>query len=238
MNIGRPNQNSQEPSYIDSCKKYWSSIPLFTFTVLILSIGFYILSWVNENYLGWLINSLPLISERYQVWGVLTSFLVNISIINLLFSFFSWIFDAIRLERENGTVKYLLTFFINNTFIQITYLCLNWGLSQAFPSLFKIPSMGLWPYIISEITIMCLSDPTRDLMLFLIPCPIKAVFYPYILCAFFTLLNGRIGVDIIAGLLYGHIYVWLLKSIFTLSDSFCARLETNCLFSCLTNIAG
>ena len=143
-----------------------------------------------------------------------------------------------RLERENGTVKYMLTFFVNNSLVQITFLLLNLLVCLAFPGMASYPSIGLWPYIISEITIMCLSDPNRQMMLFFFPCPIKAQYYPYILCAFFTLLKGMIGVDILGGLVYGHIYIWFLKDKLTFSETFCTQMEAKWPFKYLTSMTG
>ena len=49
---------------------------------------------------------------------------------------------------------------------------------------------GLWPILMCEITLFCLSNPERDMRFFFFPCVFKAKYYPFILFAVFTLLSN------------------------------------------------
>ena len=88
-----------------------------------------------------------------------------------------------------------------------------------------MPSSGLWPMILAEITILCLSNPQGQLRMLFIPCMIPSKFYPWALFGFFTLLNMNVQFDILAGILYGYLFFYFLKNKIQFSDEFINRAE-------------
>jgi len=163
--------------------------------------------------------------QNYRIWTIFTSWFVNVSIINLLFGLLSWLPTAMKIETEVGTLKYALTFLLNTVIIQMVFVVFIFLVSYYSPMFYNYPSIGLWPFIMFEITIMCLSNPDGMMMLFLLPCPIQAKYYPYILVLFFTLLNQTISFDIIAGLIYGHLYFFFFKEKLNISARVVKKIE-------------
>ena len=88
-----------------------------------------------------------------------------------------------------------------------------------------MPSSGLWPMLLAEITILCLTNPQKQLMMMFIPFTIPAKYYPWALFGFFTLINVSIQFDILAGILYGYLFFFYLKDKLEFSDEFINRAE-------------
>ena len=245
MNIRGLNNNAgggggdQGPSFGDRVKDYWNNTPLFVRFITTTTLLFYILSWITD-YITLLANFPGLTIGELHLWALFTSVFISMSIFNLLFGFFAWIPDAIKLERENGTIKYMCTFFINSSIIQVIFTGFCYLISLKFESILKVPSSGLWPVILSEITMLCLANPEADLRMFLIPCPIKARFYPWALFGFFTVINGFrvIQFDILAGILYGYAWFYFLKAKVQLSDNCMIKIQNCFPFSKLSGLTG
>jgi membrane associated rhomboid family serine protease len=232
------NDNSQQPSCKERMKAAWATVPFFVRFIITSTIFFYILSWLVR--IDFVLCNLPYYTIKYfQIWRLLTSVFMTVSIINILFAFLSWIPDAIRLETTAGTVRYFLNFMTNSIFIQILYSFVLLILSIfAGDSILKMPSAGLWPLIMAEITLLCLANPDNEVRMFLIPCPMKARYYPWALLAFFTLLNMRLQFDLIAGVGYAYLFNYYLRSKIQFSDNFVQKCENSFLFKCFSNWTG
>ena len=234
------NQGEEEgPSFGDRVKEYWNGVPLFVRFFVVSTLFFYILSWITD-YVSLLANIPGLTVGKLHLWSIFTSVFISLSIFNLFFGFFAWIPEAIKLERENGTVKYMVNFFVNSCLIQLLFIGFCYLLSIKFPSILNFPSSGLWTIILLDITLLCLANPDSDLRMFLIPCPIKARFYPWALFGFFTVINGFriIQFDILAGILYGYAYFYFLKNKIQFSESCLIKLQGCFLCNKLSGING
>jgi len=233
------NQNQQngnnEPSIKEKVKVWWSQVPLFVRFIIITTLSFYLISWFLGGFTKKLTNIPAQLIYNFQIWRLLTSVFITSSIFNILFGFIAWIPDAIKLENNTSTMKYMCTFFINNSIIQILYIILCLILSLISNSFLLMQSNGLWPLILGEITILCLTNPENQLMFMFLPCLIPAKIYPWALFAFFTVLNMNLHIDILAGILYGYLFHYYLKSKIQLSDEFIIRMENAPLLNKLGN---
>jgi len=223
--------NSPEVSCSDRIKSAWATVPLFVRFIMISTITLYSISWIIS--IDLVLCNLPYFTfKRFELWRLFTSVFMTSSIINILFAFISWVPDAIRLETTAGTTRYFLNFMTNSVLIQVLYSVILLLLSLvAGDEILKMPSSGLWPLILAEITLLCLSNPENDVRMFLIPCPIKGKYYPWALLAFFTILNMRLQFDLIAGVAYAHLFYFYLRNKIQFSENFVQKFENS--FICM-----
>lgn len=226
-NYNNQNQSSgnNQQSFKEKAQIWWAQVPLFVRFIMITTITFYILSWFVGTFTKALTNLPALVIYKFQIWRLFTSVFVTLSIFNVLFAFLAWVPDAIRLENSIGTMKYMSTFFMHSLLIQLLYVILSFVLSVFSNEFLVMPSSGLWPLIMAEITILCLNNPQNQLMMMFLPCLIPAKYYPWALFAFFSVLNMRLQFDILAGILYGYLFFHYLKTKIQISDEFVNKLE-------------
>ncbi len=240
MNINTLNNfqnNNGQASCTERMKAFWATIPLFVKFVIVTTVLLYLVSWIIdlESILS---NILMYTIDRIQIWRLFTSVFMTANLLNILFAFMSWVPDAIRLENTAGTVRYTLNFLVNSTMIQVLY-CIFLLILRIFTSgVDKLPSAGLWPLIMAEITLLCLANPDNQVMMFMIPCPIRALYYPWALLGFFTVLNMNIRLDLLVGVGYGYLYFYYLKNKLQFTDNFITRCENNFVFRKLSLLNG
>jgi len=202
-------------SFGEKLKKVWDDdFPLFLRCFTLISLVLFIISFI-KIFLGFImaLANIPLFTiQHFYLWSIFTSSFVNLSILNFIFGFLAFIPDAIVLERSNGTLKYMFTFFFHSFLIQILFIVLAYVISIVFSQITTIPSAGIWPMIIAQLTLKCLTNPDSKGNLFFIPIPIPAMFLPWALFLLFTVLNGFsvFQTDILAAILYGYLYFYLL----------------------------
>jgi hypothetical protein len=156
------------------------------------------------------------------------------SILNILFAMISWVKDASSLENKLGTIKYMLIFFMNTFFIQIIYcliLLIAYIISRNKNILIlnyyngKVENSGLWPIIMAELTLLCMSNPESLMRLFFFPCEIKAKFYPFILFTIFLILNFQIDFGVLSGIIYGLLYHFFFRKYLQIPNKFVEIIE-------------
>lgn len=231
-------RQSDQQSFSEKIKAGWANVPLFVRFVMICTVSLYIISWLIP--IDQQLCNIPLYTiKSFHIWRLFTSVLMTANLINILFAFISWIPDAIKLENTSGTVRYSFNFFTNSILIQILYT-LGMGLISMVggQGALQVQSSGLWPLIMAEITILCLANPDNQVMMFFIPYPFKAVYYPWALFGFFTLMNMTIQFDILAGIGYGYLFFHQLRNYIQFSDSFIQRWENNFIFKKLSTWTG
>lgn len=240
MNSSNLNTNNQ--SLKNNCKDWLTNfctrVPIFVRTIILTTLLIYISNLLYENTDEYLSNTPKLTVNSFKIWTLLTSCLVNTQIINLIFAYISWIPDGIRLESSNGTIKYILNFFINNSIIQFFFIVVCYLLSFVSDSIIDEKSMGLWPVIMAEITMLCIANPENYVNLCFIPFEFRAKFYPYAIYLFLILANGFkfILLDVAIGIVFGYLYYYQLKNFLNVSDGLVMRLEKSCAF--LTKLTG
>ena len=235
MNIhtfGNSNNNgTNSSSCMEMIKSFWDKVPLFSRFIFYTSIIIYILSWFILSAVLFFCN-IPMITlNSYHLWTIFTTVFVNLNLLTLLFGLWSWIDISVKLETRGGTMLLMLNFFIQTCLIQILYLTMIVFLSYIFPSVYRQYSAGLWPLIMSLITIECLNNAESDYYFFF---TFKAKYYPWILLLFFTILNQFvIQIDVLAGILFGHISFYFIEKYIKVSLQTAESLENCFLFSCL-----
>lgn len=235
-NFNNTQNNNNQPSFKEKVKSWWLTVPLYVRFIMITTTVFYLLSWFLKDFMTALTNIPAYVIYNIQLWRLFTSTFVTLSIFNILFGFLAWIPDAMRLEYTSGTIKYMFTFMINSISIQILYVGLAFALSIISKQIILMSSSGLWPVIMSEITILCLTNPENQLKMMFLPWLISAKFYPWLIFAFFSILNMKLQFDIVAGIIYGYSFHYFLKSKIQLSDEFVLKAENNTLINKLTKL--
>lgn len=241
--------DGQNPDCKEKLKKLWNLVPLFIRFIIITTIILYLFNLLIP-YISLSLSNIPLYTVFYfQIWRLFTTVLTTTGILNILLTLIFWARDAAQLESSMGTIKYLLVFFMNSILIQIIY-CIFSGLislilrnkmymaSKIGPD-GKVDNCGLWPVIMCEITLLCMSNPDSQMKFLFFPCHFKAKFYPIIIFAIFCLLNSFvIDFEVLSGIVYGILYHYFLKNRMQISNNFIIKVENSCLCKWMTKLNG
>lgn len=236
MNI---NSLSNDPggsidAWKESAKSYWTKVPLFSRFIVYISIIIYILSWIIQDVVILFCNIPYNTLNEFRVWTLLTTVFVNLNILTLLFALWSWLDISLNLESKNGTVHFILNFFTLNVIIQSIYVFLTVFLSFIMPSLLKKNSAGLWPLIMSLITVECLQN--AEAVYKLLTFSFKAKFYPWLLLLFFTILNQfEIQIDVLAGILFGYLSFYYISRFVEIPITTAISFERSVVFRWMTS---
>jgi hypothetical protein len=173
---------------------------------------------------------------------------MNTGIINLVLLIILWLKFGAILENTIGTILYLFIFIINSSLIQIIYTIIIYIISLIIKNknILKlkidnndfVSNSGIWPYIISELTLLSLSNPNEIIKLFFFP-ELKAKFYPIIVFIIFCLLNNLIvALEAFCGILYAFIYHFLIKNKLKISKTFIKKIENTKFIKCFMKCGG
>ena len=232
------------------CARLCEVIPLFIKLIVLITITLYIINRFAFN-LSLYISNIPFYTiYKYQIWRLFSTSLMNTGIINIALSLVLWIKLGAILEDSTGTILYLFIFMINSTLIQIIYTILIFIISLIIKNknilLLKldnnnnniVTNSGIWPYIISELTLLSLSNPNQIIKLFFFP-DIKAKFYPIIVFIIFALLNNLIiDLEVFCGILYSFLYHFFIKSKLNFSKKCIKNLEDSKCIKCFSKCGG
>ena len=230
------------------CARLCEVIPLFIKLIVLITITLYIINRFAFN-LSLYISNIPFYTiYKYQIWRLFSTSLMNTGIINIALSLVLWIKLGAILEDSTGTILYLFIFIINSTLIQIIYTILIFVISLIIKNknilLLKldnnyiVTNSGIWPYIISELTLLSLSNPNQIIKLFFFP-DIKAKFYPIIVFIIFALLNNLIiDLEVFCGILYSFLYHFFIKSKLNFSKKCIKNLEDSKCIKCFSKCGG
>ena len=237
-NFGSGGNNPAQMSITDRMKAWWADVPLFVRFVMISTVGLYILSWIFA--VDKILSNVPIyVVKNFHLWRLVTSVLMTASIFNIFFAFISWVPDGMKLERTSGTVRYCLNFFVNSFLIQVVYTLSMLIISAlAGSGALEVPSSGLWPLIMAEITMLCLANPDNQVMMMFIPYQFRAIYYPWALFGFFTLMNMTIQFDILAGIGYAYLFFYYGRNYIQFSDAFVQKCENNFVFKFMSRFSG
>ncbi len=229
-------------------KTWWNSVPLFIKFIILSTSILYILN-LFIPYISLFFSNIPYYTIlKLQIWRLITNAFITTSILNIIFAFISWIKDACALENSMGTLKYMIIFFINAILIQIIYSLILILISLIIKnkSVLKlnlisghVENNGLWPIIMSELTLLCLMNPENPMRLFFFPCEVKAKYFPFMLFLLFMLFNGmQIDFSVLSGILYGYLYHYFLRNKLQISDQYIQKLEQSFLFKWMVKMNG
>lgn len=225
-------------SISDKVKAVWNSFPFIVKGIISITMIIYIISWFSfiSPVLKVLVNIPYTTIFNFYIWTIITTFLVTPSLLNILFAFMSWVPSSMMLEREIGSTRFVMNILTRSIIIQILYILVSLLFAIIFgKGALLLPSTGLWPLIMGDITISCISNPDREYMFFFVPFPIKGKYYPWVLITFFTILNFQFQFDLICGVLFGYLYVYKLKEYIEYSSETVQKVENSTIFSCLIN---
>jgi len=244
------NQNSSNGIFQDCkdfLKRIFNSMPLFIKCVIVSTISLYLLNLIIP-YISYYLADIPYFTIYFiQIWRLVTTSLITTNLLSIIFSIFFWYKDAVKLERNIGTTKYMLIFLMNTICIQIMYCSIMFLLSLIINKSILIMKVhpegvaneGLFPIIMCELTLLCLSNPDENMKLFFFPCVFKAKYYPLFLFLLFTILSGfRIDFEIICGIAFGFLYHYYLKNKSQISNTFVMKLENSFLLRWMKNKNG
>ena len=244
-NNNNPNPNIPHYTLNDRIMNIYNSIPLFVFFIICITIFFYIIDLIFFSISFYISNIVLYTIFSFQIWRLLTTVFMTTSILNILFAMISWVKNASSLENSMGTIKYMLIFFLNSISIQIIYCLIlligflisrNKNILTLNLSYGKVQNSGLWPIIMAELTLLCMSNPESLIRLFFFPCEIKAKFYPFILFFIFLLLNFfEIDFGVLSGIIYGLLYHFFFRNSLQISDKLVQKIEKSFIGSCLGN---
>ena len=220
----------------------------FVKIVIFLTIIFFIINLFTP-YISFYLADIPYFTIfKCQIWRLITTGFINTGLINIIFSIIIWYRYSIKNERETGTIKYMLNFFMNCFFIQIIYCSILLIISLIIRStillkmkvtLGGIRNDGLWPILMCQITLFCLDNPENNMRFFFFPCVFKAKYYPFILFGIITLLsNFNIDFEILSGILFGFLYHYYFKNKLEITNSFALKCENSILCKWMNNKKG
>ena len=217
-----------------SCRKLCEAVPLFIKTLILITTALYIINRFAFN-ISLYISNIPFYTiNKYQIWRIFSTSLMNTGIINILLSLVLWIKFGTILENSIGTILYLFIFIINSSLIQIIYTTIISIISLIIgnKNILKLKidnnnvvnNSGIWPYIICELTLLSLSNPNEIIKLFFFP-ELRARFYPLI-------------VEVFCGILYAFIYHFLIKNKLKISKTFIKKIENTKFIKCFIKCGG
>ena len=240
--------NSDNISYTTKAKNFIDSIPFCIKILLGSNLIFFCFCHFFISFSLAFANIPYYTILKFQIWRLLTSNFISTNFLNLIFVIFFWLPQSMNLERSIGTVRYMINFFVNSIFIQLLYdlFLLIFSIFNSSIVLKKIyydknnnmeyiESDGLWPYIMMEMTILCLANPENEMNILCFSSPIKSKYYPLILFVILTVCNFTIKFDLIAGILYGCIYVYYLRNYLDFDEQTIEKIEGSFLFNYTKN---
>ena len=247
------NQNSFNPnSTCKDCKDYMNrlleTMPFFIKIIIFSTIILYLLN-LFIPYIAYFLSDIPYLTlYRFQIWRLITTSFMTTGILGIIFSLILWYKDAVKLEKELGTVKYMLIFFMNTLCIQILYCLITFLLSLIIQNkavmTMKISgegirNEGIWPILMCDLTLLCLNNPEAPMRFFILPCVFKAKYYPLILFLVFTVISGFfVDFEIMCAIGFGFLYHYYLKNILKISNSFALKVENSFLCKWMKNKKG
>ena len=240
---------SQMCSDCRSCiSSFIDKLPFFIRWVMFLTLIFFILNFFTP-YIAFYLSNIPYFTIfKGQIWRLFTTAFITTNLINVIFSLFIFYRYSIQNERDIGTVKYMLYFFRNCFFIEVIYCLILLIISLIIQNSIMLKMKltmggvrndGLWPILMCEITLFCLSNPEQPMRFFFFPCVFKAKYYPLILFAVFTVIsNFNIDFEILSGIAFGFLCHYYLKNKIEISNTFAIKMENSILCKWMKNKNG
>jgi hypothetical protein len=145
---------------------------------------------------------------RGQVWRLFTGFFDQGSIFTLLFVMLAFATQSPALEIRMGSTPLLLHILSLGTVINLLLILVTMLLfliPDEFAQSFALSgSRGLWPVLMCLISINCLSDPTGSSSFFCFT--LNNRLFPWMLVTIFSLISFSPQIDLILGVVVGHLW--------------------------------
>ena len=226
--VKRNKQNEEEQytsiTVIDVCKssykeivKQIKSIPLFCRFTLIISFIMIVLKLIDPALVSILILNPSLVISKLHIWTLITGVFIPRDIINYVVCGIIWVHRAKYLEESLSTTRYSINFIINILLISLLYFAI--GIIS--PITRNITMSGMLSNSISEIILLCLSNPNVELSMIFFS--IKAKYYHLILSCILVIIHFGCIFDILIGYIFSFLFFYVLK--IRLSDSITEKIE-------------
>lgn len=256
---GKVSDNKNEDNFYSESKRnfkrLWTIIPLFIKIISFSSIILYILNLCFKN-ISFYLSNIPLFTiYHFQFWRIITSFLITTNIFNIILGLVFWTREGSSMEGRLGTLKYIFIFFQNNILIQLIYSLIITLISLILGNqklmekkiiyenerIKFIKNCGLWPNIMCELTLLCISNPNTKVNFLFIPYNFSAKYYPFVIFLVFCIVNTYNyinDIEVFVGILFALIYHHFLKNYFNISDTLFQKIEKKICCQYITTIAG
>ena len=232
----------------DGLNSIIGNMPFFVKIIVFATLIFFVINLFTP-YVAFYLADIPYFTIFHlQIWRLFTTAFITTGLLSIVFSLLFWYRDAVRLERESGTVKYMLKFLMFTCCIQILYCSIMLIISLIIQNTIMLKmkltmrgvrNEGLWPILMCDLTLYCLSNPEAPMRFFFFPCIIKAKYYPLVLFGIFTLLsNFNIDFEILCGIGFGFLYHYYLKNRIDISNTFALKVENSFLCQWMANKKG
>lgn len=138
----------------------------------------------------------------FQIWRIFTAFVAMPDILTMIFTLIVLYMMSFE-EYRVGSSRFVLTMFFRNIAIQIGVVVI--GLILQLLTGLPVYSFGIWPVLMTTITMRCLENPEGETTLCFGSCPIRNKYYPLVILAIFVAFASLVGlpVDFILGYLLG-----------------------------------
>lgn len=234
--------------------KLYNIVPFFIKFISFLTILFFILSIFLKE-IPFYLSNIPLYTIFHcQLWRIASSFLITTNIFNVILGLIFWTREGSSMETRLGTFKYIFIFLINNFLIQILYTLIISLIALILQSKhfmekkvyekgnkLIIENCGLWPAIMCELTLLCLSNPNTKVKFLFIPYEFSAKYYPLIVYIVFCLVNVfnyYNDIEVFMGIIFAFIYHFFLKNYLNITDKFIEKLEKSLCCGWMLKITG
>ena len=232
----------------DGLNSIIGNMPFFVKIIVFATLIFFVINLFTP-YVAFYLADIPYFTIFHlQIWRLFTTAFITTGLLSIVFSLLFWYRDAVRLERESGTVKYMLKFLMFTCCIQILYCSIMLIISLIIQNTIMLKmkltmrgvrNEGLWPILMCDLTLYCLSNPEAPMRFFFFPCIIKAKYYPLVLFGIFTLLsNFNIDFEILCGIGFGFLYHYYLKNRLDINNTFALKVENSFLCQWMANKKG
>ena len=241
--INNQNNSLNSGNCCKDCKEFLTgilnSMPFFVKIVVCSTVILYLINLIIP-FVAYFFADIPYFTVYYlQIWRIFTTPFITTGLFSVIFSIYFWYEKASKLEKEIGTIKYILIFFMNTICIQIMFCALMLLLALIIrnkaPLMMKLSragvrNEGIWPILLCDITLLCLSNPNETMQFRFFPCTIRAKYYPLVLFLIFTIISGfQIDFENMCGIGFGFLYHYFLRNRLKISNNCAERLGNSCL---------
>ena len=240
------NNNNICKDFKDFIIRIIDSMPFFIKIVVFSTLILFLLN-IFIPYISFYLADIPYYTLFYfNLWRLITTSFMTTGILSIIFSLLFWYEDAVKVEKEIGSIKYMLIFLMNTFFIQVLYclllLILSFFIQNTFLLKMKITfkgatNSGLWPIAMCDLTLLCLTNPEQPMRLFFLPCVVRAKYYPILLFIIFSIISG-IDYESLCAIGFGYLYHYYLKNKLYISHIFAIKVENSFLFRWMKNKKG
>ena len=144
----------------------------------------------------------------------------------------------VKIVTSSTVILYLINFIIPYVAYLLAILRSERPLRMKITNV-GIRNDGIWPILLCDITLLCLSNPNENIYFRFLPCNIKAKYYPLILFLIYTFISQfHIDLENLCGIGFGFLYHYYLRNRLNISNNLAEKVGNSCLFRWMKNQKG